>query len=370
MESAVAAGGSTAAEPVRERLSEWLDAPLGLFRPLDSGWETTIFEFELAVPARRAADIPAGVRLVLRCYEGLAADAKAAHESRVMFNLARAGYPTPRPFAFEPDRTALGAPFMIMERAAGGPLFAIKSFPQAFRTFSLGFAAFVHAQAKLHRLPAETIPANEVITPNSNSGNGAGSQPAATLLDRALAAIGERVERGPLPGLEDAFLKLRQDAPRFRSAPDVPVHLDYHPQNVIVSGFRVTGVIDWVKADRGDRHLDAATTAAILATSAMDRPRWMRDNAAGNTLRRLFAALYIPAYQALAPMDLKRFRYCQAVAGLFRLSTFGIMRALGPQAVGYRPEAIGHVIPDVVRLLSRYTARKCGVAVAIPPPRA
>jgi aminoglycoside phosphotransferase (APT) family kinase protein len=370
MESAVEAGGPSAVEAISERLSEWLGAPLGLFRPLASGWETTIFEFELAAHTQRAADIPTGARLVLRCYEGLAAHAKAAHESRVMFNLARAGYPTPRPFAFEPNRAALGAPFMIMERAAGGPLFATKSFPQAFQTFSLGFAAFVHAQTKLHRLPAATIPAGGAAAPNPNNGNGAGSQSAATLLDRALAAIGERIERGPLPGLEDAFLKLRQEAPRFRSAPEVPVHLDYHPQNVIVSGFRVTGVIDWVKADRGDRHLDAATTAAILATSAMDRPRWMRDNPAGNTLRRLFAALYIPAYQALAPMDLKHFRYCQAVAGLFRLSTFGMMRAQGPEAVGYRPEAIGHVIPDVVRLLGRYTARKCGVAVAIPPPRA
>ncbi len=370
MESAIEAGGSKRTDPIGERLCEWLGAPLSLFRALDSGWETTIFEFELASRARCEADLPVGARLVLRCYQGLEADAKAAHESRVMFNLAKAGYPTPRPFAYEPNRAALGVPFMIMERAAGGPLFAIKNFPQAFRTFSLGFAAFVHAQARLHRLPAELIPVDDAGGANAQSRNGDHAQTATTLLDRALAAIGGRVERGPLPGLKDALVKLRQEAPRFRFAPDVPVHLDYHPQNVIVSGIRVTGVIDWVKADRGDRHLDAATTAAILATSAMDRPRWMRDNAAGNSLRRLFAALYIPAYQALAPMDLKRFRYCQAVAGLFRLSTFGMMRARGPEAVGYRPEAIGHVIPDVVRLLTRYTARKCGVSVAIPPPRA
>ncbi|MGH7878666.1 MAG: hypothetical protein ACREQD_04145, partial [Candidatus Binataceae bacterium] len=58
-------------------------------------------------------------------------------------------------------------------------------------------------------------------------------------------------------------------------------------------------------------------------------------------------------------------RYCQAVAALLRLSTFGIMRARGPAAAGYRPEAIANVTPGVVRLLSRYAGRKAGVAVSI-----
>jgi Phosphotransferase enzyme family len=105
-------------------------------------------------------------------------------------------------------------------------------------------------------------------------------------------------------------------------------HMDYHPRNVIVRGMRVTGVIDWLSADRGG-HLDAATTSAILATAAMDHPRWMRDNRADNSLRALFAVLYFPAYHALAPMDLDRFRYRQAVTALFRLSTFGMMRTRG-----------------------------------------
>ncbi len=363
--SADAAASGLTAETLRERLAGWLGAPLEAFRALDSGWETTIFEFALKTRARRENAIPLGAPLVLRCYQGAQAKAKAARESRVMFALAAAGYPAPQPFAIEPDCAALGTPFLIMARAAGGPLFETKSFPRALRIFTLGFPGFVRAQARLHRLAPQTIP-----PPESADGNDDAATVATPLLDRMLATIADRVECGPLPGLKDALLKLTGDAGRFRDGPPVPVHLDYHPQNVIVSGVRVTGVIDWVNADRGDRHLDAATTAVILATSAMDRPRWMRDNPAGNTLRRLFTALYLPAYQALAPMDLKRFRYCQAVAGLFRLSTFGMMRARGPEAVGYRPEALAHVTADVVRLLTRHTARKTGVAIAPPAPRA
>jgi hypothetical protein len=165
--------------------------------------------------------------------------------------------------------------------------------------------------------------------------------------------------------LADALSRLREQSPRFREAPEAPVHMDYHPQNVLVAGTRVTGVIDWVNADRGDRHLCAATTAVILSCSAMEHPRWMRENVAGNTLRRMFASMYVPLYHALAPMEWKRFRYCQGVAALLRLSMFGMMRARGPEAVGFRPEALGNVTASVVRILSRYAARKCGASVSI-----
>lgn len=49
-----------------------------------------------------------------------------------------------------------------------------------------------------------------------------------------------------------------------RTAPDFDedfdlVHLDYHPGNVLVSGNRITGVVDWDGALRGDRHFDLVT---------------------------------------------------------------------------------------------------------------
>jgi hypothetical protein len=97
----------------------------------------------------------------------------------------------------------------------------------------------------------------------------------------------------------------------------------------------------------------------------MERPRWMRENLAGNSLRRLFASLYIPLYHALAPVEWKRLRYCEAVASLYRLSTFGMMQTRGPEAVGYQPQAIENITPSVVRLLSRYAARKSGVPVSV-----
>src|SRR5581483_7339599 len=37
------------------------------------------------------------------------------------------------------------------------------------------------------------------------------------------------------------------------------VHVDFHPGNVLVDGGRISGVVDWDGAGRGDRHLDLVT---------------------------------------------------------------------------------------------------------------
>lgn len=346
---------------IKDRLAGWLDAPVSSLKVLASGWETTVFEFSLVRASSRAASIPPGAPLVLRFYQGALADDKGAREWATMSAVAAAGYCVPRPYAFEPDHGAMGAPFMILERVEGGPLFSTRSFPSAFKTFSLGFFAFVRAQARLHSLDLSQGRLSEIPRAYTVPEH----DPHMPLLDRVLEIIRHRIEAGPLPGLRDAHARLSARAGQFRAAPSCVVHMDYHPQNVLVKGIRLTGVIDWVNADIGDRHLDAAMTAAILSSSAMERPRWMRDNLAGNTLRAMFASLYIPLYHAMAPVDFERFRYCQAVASLLRLSMLGMMRARGPATVGFRPEAIGEVTPAVVKLLSRYAARKSGAPVGL-----
>jgi aminoglycoside phosphotransferase (APT) family kinase protein len=346
---------------IHRRLADYLGTGLLSLKVLASGWETTVFEFATEAASPRLPLIPSRTPLVLRFYQGTLADAKGARENFNIAKLSSLGYCVPKPFGYEPDHEVVGAPFLIMERVPGGPLFATRSFPSAFKTFSLGFFGFVRAQVRLHQMELRQTGLDEIpraFTPP-------GVQAQAPLLDRMLKLIEHRVEEGPLPGLKEAHSRLSARAAEFRIAPSSIVHMDYHPQNVVVKGFRVNGVIDWVNTDIGDRHLDAAMTAAILSSSALEHPRWMRDNVAGNSLRALFASLYIPLYHAMAPLDFERFRYCQAVASLLRLSMLGMMRARGAEVVGFRPEAIGEVTPAVVRLLSRYAARKSGASVRL-----
>ena len=80
---------------------------------------------------------------------------------------------------------------------------------------------------------------------------------------------------------------VRAVARRSSKTPPPALYWDFLTQNVMVQGLRVTGVIDRAECgDRGPCHFDAATTVVILLTSAMEHPRWMRDNVAGNNLRR------------------------------------------------------------------------------------
>jgi aminoglycoside phosphotransferase (APT) family kinase protein len=349
-------------QEIRMRLTDYLGSTVSSLSLLASGWETTVFEFTVdrGVPRFR---IPAGTPLVLRFYDGGMAEDKGTREYRSIRQLSAVGFAVPKPYAFERERAALGAPFLIMERLRGGPLFAANSFPSAFKTFSLGFWSFVRTQAKLHRLDPRAVAPEGVPQAFAAEGEQAGLP----LLDRVLRVVSDRVENGPLPHLREALEWARGRAAAFRSAASSLVHMDYHPQNVLVKGVRVTGVVDWVNADLGDRHLDAATTSVILSTSSMEKPRWMRDNAAGNSLRKVFSMLYFPLYHAMAPVELDRFRYCQGVAALTRLSMLGMMRARGPQSVGFRPEAIEQANPSVLRLLSRYLSKKIGFGVEPTP---
>lgn len=77
------------------------------------------------------------------------------------------------------------------------------------------------------------------------------------------------------------------------------VHLDYHPGNVLVDHGRVTGVIDWDGAARGDRHLDLVTlrfdlsrraphlTAIVDAELTRSEPRLLRAYWAHMSLRQV-----------------------------------------------------------------------------------
>lgn len=346
---------------IRTRLTAYLQTPPATLQVLASGWETTVFEFTLGSASPRFREIPVGEPLVLRFYQGVQADQKGTRENLTIDRLSAAGFPVPHPYAFELDHAALGAPFLVMQRLDGGPLFTTRSFPEAFKTFSLGFFSFVRAQVRLHRMNPRDAGLRDIPRAYETGL----TAPGTPMLDRALAIIANRVDKGPLPGLRDALGRLVARAGAYRVAESSLLHLDYHPRNVVVRGTHLSGVIDWVNTDVGDRHLDAAMTAAILSSSAFERPRWIRDNPVGNSLRFSFASLYVPLYHAMNRLDFERFRYCQAVAAMLRLSMMGMMRARGPEAEGYRPEAMSEVTPAVVRLLSRYAERKSGERVRL-----
>ena len=135
-------------------LSSYLGAPVARMSVLASGWETTVFEFTLESqspvcaqysrrPVGRAALLP-GLR------RGRKRQSRTRHHRstfrRGLFGAASAFV------RGRPSRTRRA----VSDHAAArrGSSIRTRSFPAAFKTFSLGFFAFVRAQARLHSVLA------------------------------------------------------------------------------------------------------------------------------------------------------------------------------------------------------------------------
>ena len=78
------------------------------------------------------------------------------------------------------------------------------------------------------------------------------------------------------------------------------VHFDFHPGNVLVDHGRLTGVIDWDGATRGDRHLDLVTLRFTLTRHAphLTGPIDERLNGISARRRRVYWA-----HQSLRQVD-------------------------------------------------------------------
>jgi aminoglycoside phosphotransferase (APT) family kinase protein len=90
-----------------------------------------------------------------------------------------------------------------------------------------------------------------------------------------LASLERRRARAGLAGLAQPMQWLHEHRPP-PDAPAVICHGDLHPQNILVEGGRVSGVLDWPNAVIADAAFDVASTHNILrfvpARAGVDAP--------------------------------------------------------------------------------------------------
>lgn len=166
--------------------------------------------------------------------------ARAGH----LLDLARAaGVPTAR---YELSAHVDGARIVVQQRLPGAPPATVD-------------AGLVHAMLVLNgRLGGLLAGRREVPTVDLHlTTDGPGF-----CLHQPLKAYGPRTAR-----LHDWVHDVAASTPDLDEDGDL-VHLDYHPGNVLVSGGRITGVIDWDGARRGDRYLDLVTLRFDLSRRA------------------------------------------------------------------------------------------------------
>jgi aminoglycoside phosphotransferase (APT) family kinase protein len=322
---------------LHEPAVEFADPP----DPISGGYDTQIFAFRLSgAPAQFSGP------LILRLLGPKHDPARALREREVQNTVAALGYPAPRVLAASADVSLLDGAFLIMERVPGRPMLEVGKLHMA--------GLLAEMQLRLHDLDPEPL----VQAVRQEAG---GAMPD---FDSLLSDLDRRVVRGPMEGLAGPMrwlLSRRPPEPGRRAI----CHGDFHPQNVLMSGRIVTGVLDWPNALIADPAFDVAATRIILACAPMEMAampalkRW-----AARVLRPVLLARHLSGYERRRKLDRTVLAYYEA-AGCLR----GLVRVAGARldAAG-NPAALNPLDASSFggRLAARFQ-RITGVAVSLPP---
>ncbi|UCG70923.1 MAG: phosphotransferase family protein [Thermoplasmata archaeon] len=261
--------------------------------------------------------------LVLRLYDGEGARYDAEYEYNVIKKLGRGKLPVPEVFALEMDATHLGKPFVIMERIQGENMLAA-----VMRTMDLEFSNL----SIRNLMPWVSKLAELLVTIHS--------------LDwRALGLDFMDHDQGNYNLVND-FIRWpfiggpARRYPKFRELCDwilvrskevicsepVLLHMDFHPQNVMVDGNRITAVIDWGEARIGDATIDvtwASLIVAILCIPGLDKA-------------------FIEEYRQKSGRQLKNLTFYEVMAGARRLGEYITLKDGRALDMSKRPDVEVH----------------------------
>jgi aminoglycoside phosphotransferase (APT) family kinase protein len=269
--------------------------------PIRGGYDTQIFAFRLTSVAPPAFSGP----LILRILRPLHPPTRLFRERAVQNALAMLGYPAPRVLAASANPVPLGGAFLVMERMPGRPMLEVRKWGIA--------AVLVRMQLWLHDLDVDGLR-------RAVDQEGGGDLPS---FDGLLADLGRRVADRPMEGLARAMRWLHEKRPPEPTHP-VMCHGDFHPQNILMSGAAVTGVLDWPNAVLADPAYDVAATRTILSCTPIEMVtaptllRWL-----ARVSRPILVARYLSGYQRHRPLGRGTLAYYEAAScmrGLVRVA--------------------------------------------------
>lgn len=262
------------------------------------GNETLIYGFSLDSPP-----VEISGELILRLFWRDADPERARREAATHAVLRDLGYPVPRVVLTCPDAAVLGAPFLVMERAAGRPMLDwYTKFPHCLRIAD----RVVALQRRLHTFDTERM-------------RSAFAQHGVRLPLFDLAASLERLSlRVSKPGLEWTrpgldWLIEHQPAP---ASEPVICHGDLHPGNILGCDTEVSAVIDWSSVKVADAALDIGWTRQML-TGRSDLPP-LRPRKLLAAVQRLVLILYDRAHQHGGQADTNAVAYYEALRSFGR----------------------------------------------------
>jgi len=263
-------------------------------KPFTGGFVTDVYAFELdGAPPEWSGP------LVLRVYPKDTGRLDVQRERCAQEVVAAQGVPAPRVVAYDDTLSSLGAPYMVMERMAGQPQMRI-DFPRILvevpKLFTLS-RRHAAAMFTVHELDIE---------PLLSAFEAAGIDRRNAGPDHWLDRCEEMMHRWGFAGLESGLSWLRGSRPKPPERLSI-CHGDLFGANILESGGRVTGIIDWNLVTVADRAFDIGGQVAAAQMSAIDGPRALQMVAIG--VGRTLARGLQRSYRALADVAEDSIRY-------------------------------------------------------------
>lgn len=304
-------------------------------RQLADGTDTFVYSFRL--DDTRLSPVWT-CPLVVRIFKSRDDAVRAGQEAAVQRFASERGYRTPAILASEQDEQHFGLPFSIMERAPGVNLL------RAFEHKPLRVMRFVRimagAHAELHRLPTDACP----LVPDGY------------LVDRRLAVLGEWVDRYRLSEARPAYAWLTEHRSVVIPEERALCHNDFHPLNLVVDDGAGCMVIDWSRAELGDRLHDVARSHVLMSLAqggGRDIKQKLLFSVSSFVARR-----YLKEYGRLLPYDGRRLRYWQVLLTFQSWVETTARMALGGEALGVRDsDAVTYDANIVARIRRGFDAR-------------
>jgi aminoglycoside phosphotransferase (APT) family kinase protein len=278
---------------------------------ISAGWESDIYSFDVehgsAEDRRREA-------LILRIYPGDDAHEKSGREFHGMSQLHKAGYPVPQVLVLERENSPFGKPFVIMERIKGQMLWPLLFGSTGERQQEL-LTQFCDLFVQLHRLEWQLFvdDASKYDTGNPY-----------TFVDRELSKFRRFLARFPQPGFVPVLEWLEARRDQVDCLRPSPIHMDFHPGNVLLRDDGSAVVIDWTGLDISDSRFDLAWTLLLVGTH--EDEEW-RD-------------LVLQEYERLAGIRVEQIAYFDVAACARRLFSVVVSLSEGPEKLGMRPGAV------------------------------
>jgi len=328
--------------------------------PMRPGNDTQVHAFSLG-----GIDEP----LVLRVFRRGDDAARPVFEATLQNALAEQGLPVPRAIAIGSDPNVIGAPFFVMERSSGEPLYgdAIGTdddgIPRAnWRKFLQHAGDILFGMPRLLAEVCLRIHAIDAKAVAAFLEAGGVPWQAITVEGRS-AQLENRVEEFRLEGLRPAVEWLRENRPAssFETSDVVVCHCDVQPLNLMMEGGELRGILDWANAMIAPPELELGWTRAMYLTLELPLPGPLR--LLERPIARLLSGRFSRSYERARPIDLDAVGYYESFRSLFGLASLAEQVVRGvPIRDAWNSEAA------VARLVALVLART-RLEVSIPWPR-